>query len=158
MAGLAVTFAAFIVWGFLGSIPETVDISGTTLIREDGAMAVYSFLPIDETRTLSESMSVRISPDYAPREQFGYIFGSIRSISRSPVTAEMIRSQFGNDAQFLTLPPGNLIEVVITLEMTADGNPKWSKARGADIDVLAGSTCLMTVITGERRPVDLMFR
>ena len=158
MAGLAVTFAAFIVWGLLGSIPETVDISGTTLIRGDGAMAVYSFLPIDETRALSEGMSVRISPDYAPREQYGYIIGKIKSISRSASTADMIRCQFGSDAEFLTLPSGNLIEVVIEFETAADGSPRWSKTRGASIDVLAGSTCLMTVITEERRPIDLMFR
>jgi len=158
MAGLAVTFAAFIVWGLLGSIPETTDITGTTLIREGGPMVVYSFLPIDETRALSEGMSVRVSPDYAPREQYGYIFGTIRSISRSPVTADMIRDQFGSDADFLTLPPGNLIEVVVALETTAGGSPRWSKSSGASIDVLAGSTCLMTVITEERRPIDLMFR
>ncbi|MCL2663466.1 MAG: hypothetical protein FWE83_09100 [Oscillospiraceae bacterium] len=158
MAGLVVTFAAFIVWGLLGSIPETTDISGTTLVRGDGPMAVYSFLPIDETRALSEGMSVRVSPDYAPREQFGYIYGTIRSISRTPITANMIRDRFGNDADFLILPSGNLIEVVITLETTTDGTPRWSKTRGASIDVLAGSTCLMTVITEERRPIDLMFR
>ena len=103
MAGLAVTFAAFIVWGLLGSIPETIDISGTTLARGEGPMAVYSFLPIDETRALSEGMSVRVSPDYAPREQYGYIFGTIISISRSPVTADMIRNQLGSDASFENL-------------------------------------------------------
>ena len=31
LAGLAAVFAAFIVWGFLGSIPETVEITGTVL-------------------------------------------------------------------------------------------------------------------------------
>ncbi|MDR2590370.1 MAG: NHLP bacteriocin system secretion protein, partial [Oscillospiraceae bacterium] len=31
LAGLAITFAAFFVWGVMGSIPETVDIRGTAL-------------------------------------------------------------------------------------------------------------------------------
>ena len=158
MAGLAVTFAAFIVWGLLGSIPETTDISGTALIRGDGPMAVYSFLPIDETHVLSEGMSVRVSPTFAPREQYGYIYGKIQSISHSPVTAETLRNRFGDDAQLLSLPPGNLIEVVIAPETTADGSLRWSSSRGADVDVIAGSTCLMTVITEERGPIDLMFR
>jgi len=158
MAGLAVTFAAFIVWGLLGSIPETVDISGTALVRGNGPMAVYSFLPIDESRALSEGMSVRVSPNFAPREQYGYIFGTIRSISRSPVTAETLRSQFGNDVELLSLPSGNLVEVVIEFETAADGRPRWSRSRGAGIEVIVGSTCTMTVITQERRPIDLMFR
>jgi len=158
MAGLAVTFAAFIVWGLLGSIPETTDISGTALIRGDGPMAVYSFLPIDETRALSEGMSVRVSPNSAPREQYGYIYGTIQSISRAPVTAETLRNRFGSDVELLSLPSGNLIEFVIELETTADGRPRWSSSRGAGVDVIVGSTCLITVITEERRPIDLMFR
>jgi hypothetical protein len=48
LAGLAVTFAAFIVWGLLGSIPETVDISGTVLSVDENPAAVYCYLPIDD--------------------------------------------------------------------------------------------------------------
>jgi len=158
MAGLAVTFAAFIVWGLLGSIPETVEITGTALSPGDEPLAVYSFLHIDEAKPLSVGMSVRVSPDYAPREQYGYIYGRVGSVSSSPTTAEKLNEELGSDAGLLSLPDGNLIAVVIELETTGDGNLRWSSSRGAGIDVIAGSTCLMTVITEERRPIDLMFR
>ena len=158
MAGLAVTFAAFIVWGLLGSIPETTEIRGTALAVGGEPMAVYSYLPIDEIRPLAVGMSVRVSPEGTPREQYGYMFGTIQSISRSPVTVETLQARLGSDFNLLSLTSGNLIEVVIALETTADGNLRWSRSRGASLDVTVGSTCLLTVITEERRPIDLMFR
>ena len=158
LAGLAVTFAAFIIWGLLGSIPETVDISGTALSVDENPSAVYCYLPIDETKALSEGMSVRVSPGYAPREQYGYIYGTVKSIGRTPVTADRLQAELGDSAELLSLPKGNVIQVIVELETTADGNIKWSRSKGASLDVTTGSYCLLTVITSERRPIDLMFR
>jgi hypothetical protein len=51
-----------------------------------------------------------------------------------------------------------VIEVIIELETREDGTLKWSTSRGAGIDITPGSSCSLTVITSERRPIDLMFR
>ena len=157
LAGLAVTFAAFIVWGFLGVIPETAEVSGTALAPGDLPVAIYCFLPIEDTRFLEVGMKVRVSPDYAPREQYGYIYGSIQSISQTPVTAEGLKTELGGDVEFLFLPAGNLIEVVIGLETRHDGSLRWSTPRGAGVDLVIGSTCELTIIISERKPYELMF-
>ena len=158
LAALGVTFAAFFVWGVFGSIPETVDIDGTALTLADSDMAVYCFLPINETKQLEVGMSVRVSPSYANREQYGYIYGEIKSIGRTPVTANQLERELGSDIEFVSLPSGNLIEVVVELETNANGTLKWSTPKGASINVTVGSTCILTVITAERKPVELMFR
>ena len=157
LAGLAVTFAAFIVWGLVGSIPETVDIGGTVLAPNGEVMAVHSYLPIEDTKQLQPGMSVRVSPDYAPREQFGYIYGTIKSVGNSPVSADNLRAALGDSFDLIYLPQGNVIEVIVELEMQ-NGNPYWSTSRGTDIDVIVGTTCDMVVITAERKPYELMFR
>jgi len=157
LAGLAITFAAFIVWGVVGSIPETVDVTGTALSPGDNPLAIYCYLPIDEARQLEAGMNVRVSPDYASKEEYGYIYGTVKSVSRSPVTAERIQSSLGADFQFLSIPSGNVIEVIVELE-TRDGGLRWSTSRGASVDVTIGSTCILTVITAERKPYELMFR
>jgi len=97
LGGLAAVFIAFFVWGLTGSIPETANISGTAISVNETSMAVYCYLPIDEAKPLSEGMTVRVSPDYADKEQYGYI-------------------------------------------------------------VTEGSRCDLTVITNERKPIDLLFR
>ena len=157
LAGLALTFAAFIVWGFVGSIPETVDMYGTILAPGDNPKAVHSYLPIEATKFLEEGMNVRISPDYAPREQYGYIYGTIKSVGSIPVNEESLRSELGDSFELIYLPPGNVIEVIVELEMQS-GVPRWSTSRGASIDVIIGSTCLLSVITMERKPYELFFR
>ena len=158
LVALAVTFAAFFTWGMLGSIPETVDMIGTALAPEDSPMAVYCYLPIDATKILAEGMDVRVSPGYAPREQYGYIYGTIRSIGRSPVNAEQLLAELGEDMELIFLPEGNVIEVVVGLETREDGSLQWSTSKGASVDVTVGSGCVLTVITAERKPYELMFR
>ena len=157
LCGLMVVFAAFFIWGVTGSIPETANISGTALAPHERSMAVYCYLPISETKLLLEGMEVRVSPDYAPKEQYGYIYGKIKSISHSPVTADRIQAELGEHMKFLFVPSGNVIEVVIELE-TQDGGLKWSSAKGASVDLIDGSSCALTVITAERKPYELMFR
>jgi len=157
LAGLAVTFAAFIVWGVVGSIPETVQISGTVLAPESSELAVYSYLPIEDTKQIEPGMNVRISPDYAPREQYGYIYGTVKSVGRSPVNEDSLKAALGSDFDLIYLPAGNVIEVIVVLEMQS-GSPRWSTSRGATVEVIPGSTCSMDVITAERKPYELMFR
>ena len=157
LAGLAVTFAAFIIWGFAGSIPETVEINGTVIAPEGSVLAVYSYLPIEDTKYIEPGMKVRISPDYAPRESYGYIYGIVKSVGSSPVNEDSLRVSLGSSFDLIYLPSGNVIEVVIELEMS-DGRLRWSTSRGASVELITGSTCEMDVITSERKPYELMFR
>ncbi|MCL2109598.1 MAG: hypothetical protein FWH20_09685 [Oscillospiraceae bacterium] len=158
MAGLALTFAAFFVWGVMGSIPETVNISGTALAPENTPLSVYCYLSVNETKNLERGMNVRVSPIYAPPEQYGYILGTIKSIGLTPITEERLQERLGEDAELVSMPSGNVIEVIVELQTQDDGNLKWSTPKGASVDVLVGSTCALTVITAEHKPYQLMFR
>ena len=158
LGGLAAVFAAFFIWGVMGSIPQTSEIYGTALALDDVPMAVYCYLPIEETKAISEGMATRVSPRYAPREQYGYIYGTIRSVGSNPITRDTLQEEFGADFQYLSLPPGNLIEVIVELETMGSGTYRWSTSKGASVNLTAGSICELTVITAERKPYELMFR
>lgn len=157
LGGLVVIFASFFIWGFMGSIPETAAISGTALETDGNPIAVYCYLPIDETKNLSLGMEVRVSPNYAPKEQFGYIYGTIESIGETPVTSEMIKNIHGDDFAFLSVPDGNVIRVVVVLR-EQDGILQWSAPKGSSVNLTVGSTCELTVVTSERKPYELLFR
>jgi len=161
LAGLAITFAAFLTWGLTGSIPETVEITGTTVKFEGddySYMFVYSYLPVEYNKLLVEGMQVRVSPNYAPREKYGYIYGEIIHESDSAVDIEQLKISMSTDFHLLDIPDGNVIEVIIMLETTSDGRLHWSTFLGDSVDVISGSTCHVSVITNERRPIELMFR
>jgi len=161
LAGIAVTFVAFFLWGIAASIPETVEISGTS-VNFDGDdysyTFVYCYLPVEYNNLIMEGMQVRVSPNYAPRERYGYIYGEIIHESDSAVDIEQLKISMGTDFYLLDIPDGNVIEVIIMLETEADGKLHWSTFLGNSVDVISGSTCHVSVITAERRPIELMFR
>jgi len=157
IGGIFIVFAAFFIWGFMGSIPETTEFTGTALITDNGEMIVYSYVTIDDARRISEGMDVRISPDYAPKEQYGYIFGTVACVGETPVNTDSLRDIFGDDYKFLYVPTGNVIEITVIPNL-ADGKIHWSTSRGMSVDVTVGSTCVVTVITEQRRPYELFFR
>ena len=158
LGGLAAVFIAFFIWGATGTIPQTAEIHGTTLTPNDAPMAIYCYLPIDETKVLSAGMVTRVSPGYAPKEQYGYIYGAIKSISSTPIRADNLQENLGEDVELLSLPAGNLIEVIVELETTGEGMYRWSNSKGASVNLTDGSICAITVITSERKPYELMFR
>ncbi|MCL2249261.1 MAG: hypothetical protein FWC13_08315 [Oscillospiraceae bacterium] len=157
LAGLAITFAAFFVWGFMGSIPEMTEFDGTMIEPGDNPMAVFAYLPIEETRLFSVGMRTRIVLDYAPPEQYGYIHGTVYSIGDTPVSRDKLMEFHGEDFPLLTLPPGNMIEVIIALD-SEHGEIIWSTAAGMGVEVIEGSVANVTVIVAERRPYELIFR
>ena len=159
LAGLAVTFAAFFLWGITGSIPETVEVTGTTLEFDmvDSPMFVYCYLPVEYSKLIEEGMHVRVSPNYAPREEYGYIYGKVVYESSTAIDIESLRVTMGADFHLLNIPEGNVIEVVVELEQQ-DGRLLWSTHKGDSVEVIVGSTCRVSIITAERRPIDLMFR
>jgi len=158
LGGLAVTFAAFIVWGLFGSIPEMVVVSGIALNPENAPIAVYCFLPIEDSRNLRVGMEARISPQYAPPEQFGYIYGEIRSIDSVPVTVDYLKDVLAEDYEYVNLPPGVLIKVVIDVIRDEYGQLEWSSHRGEDVELVLGAYCNVTIVTAERSPIDLILR
>lgn len=158
LAGLGAVLAAFLAWGIFGHILESVAIPGTAMRPAGQELEFRSYLPIDQGRPLLAGMDVQVSPDYAPRETYGYINAQVESVSSVPVTAAQVRDQLGSDADLLSLPDGNLIEVIVKPELDGGGNLVWSRPEGEAVDVLVGSSCTLTVITAERRPIDLLFR
>ena len=157
LGGLMILFAAFIIWGFMGSLPQTVTLTGTALAAGGEPLSIYCYAPIDDAIKLAEGMEVRVSPNYAPREQFGYIYGKIKSVGQAPVSVEKLKSALGGDFALLSIPAGNVIEVIVELE-AQDGALQWSAAKGASVDVAVGSTCTLDVVTSERKPYELLFR
>jgi hypothetical protein len=109
LLGLAVTFAAFAVWGLLGSIPDTVEIKGTARAYGDST-AVVSYLTVDEAFSLTVGLKVRVSPSYAPRK---HIYGRVTSIQPSE---NLTRVVVELDAEAALINGANCLMTVIINE------------------------------------------
>lgn len=144
------------VWVFCGTIPETVQLNGVAFAAPTGEQNVYCYVSLSLSKRLNEGMKVQISPDYAPREEYGYIFGTVERIGKTPVTERELQQTFGS-VQYVQglLPQGNVVEIKIAPEQ-AGANLVWSNQKGRGVEVTNGSNCNVLIVTQERKPYELI--
>ncbi len=158
LLGLFALLLAAGVWSFTGTIPDTVQLKGVAYVEQYDSDLIYAFVPLATSQKLTEGMSVQVSPEYAPREEFGYIRGVIESVGDGPVYEEDLLKRFGS-LQLIApiLPPGNPVEVRVRL-LREDGELLWSSSMGEGIEVASGSYNDLLIVVRERKPYELILR
>lgn len=155
LIGIFTILIAGAVWVFSSGIPKTVDLSGVAVTDSAGVQKVYCYVPIATSKRLSKGMDVQLSPDYADREEYGFINGKILSVGSEVVTQEYLTNKFDNPQLVLpsvsaAMKNGNVVEIEISLG-------KWSSEKGAAIKVTDGTVCSVSAIIGETKPYELIF-
>jgi len=121
---------------------------------------VICYVPASTAKKLSVGMEVQVSPDFASREEYGYMYGLITSIGQYPVTSDEVDSAMGgleNKSNFLS--GGSDIEVKINL--TVDPNSadliKWSNKKGENTQIGIGTNCNILIVVKKQHPIELIF-
>ncbi len=153
----ALLFAAG-VWAFTGTIPDTVQLKGVAYDESGDTDLIYAYAPLAVSMRLAEGMNVQVSPEYAPREEFGYILGVIESVGDGPVYEDDLLALFGS-MQLVDpiLPSGNPVEVRVRL-LREGGELRWSSQKGEGTTVAGGSYNQLLIVVRERKPYELIFR
>lgn len=156
LSGFFVIVLAVGVWACTGSIPDTAKFKGIAY-SQSGDLSIYAYIPLNDAVRLTDGMQVQISPEYAPREEYGYILGEIRSVDKQLIGERELLRRYG-DIDFLRglLPQGNFVEVIVALNRQ-NGKLQWSSKKGADITLEKGAYCNALVIIKERKPYELVF-
>jgi len=157
LSGLLAVLICVFVWAWAGSILETVQLIGVAYAHEGEGVTVYCYVPMNVSKRIDAGMNVQISPDYAPREEFGYILGKVESVGGKPVTEDEITQTFGNInyvMEFIT--GGNMVQVKVVPEQEK-GRLKWSNKKGENVSVTNGSYCDLLIVVKERKPYELIF-
>ena len=145
------------IWLFSGGIPKTVDLQGVVATNIEGERKLYCYVPISMSKRISNGMKVQISPDYASREEYGYINGVVTNVSKDIVTSDSLMSEFGdaqvviNNVKNAMTTYGNVVEVEVALG-------DWSNEKGKNVDVTDGSDCSASVIVGETKAIDFIIK
>lgn len=121
---------------------------------------IICYIPTSTAKKLQEGMEVQVSPDFAPREEYGYMLGNITGIGTYPVAEADVLSAVGSQqyAEGL-LPPVNSVEVRITLTVDPDSenNMKWSNQKGESLPLAIGTKCNLVIVVKNYRPYELIF-
>ncbi|MCL2218957.1 MAG: hypothetical protein FWC23_00810 [Chitinispirillia bacterium] len=160
LAGFVAIMCAAGIWAFTGTIPERAVLRCVVVAEADG-LNLYAYVPFTVSKRLTERMAVEVSPDYAVREEFGFIHGNVAGIGSRVVGGEHLERRFGSVSFVRGILPseaeGNFVEVKIALERDG-GGLKWSNPKGADVTLESGAFCTGVIVINERRPIELFIR
>jgi multidrug efflux pump subunit AcrA (membrane-fusion protein) len=133
--------------------------AGDTVARiEPPAAQIQAVVFVDAatgTRIAADKQA-RVSPSTVKREEYGFMIGTVQSVSDVPVTAERFNSIIPNQALFQDLVgQGSKLEMRATLQ--ADSSTpsgfKWSSSTGPPFKVLSGTRVSVSVVVDQTRPI-----
>ena len=145
-------------WAFLGTIPETASLHGIAFAPEGSTPVVYGFVELKTARRLKPGMAVQVSPDDAPRDEYGFIYGKVTRVGQKPATDAELGAAFRSSDLDKDLLPKVRRPVLVEIELEqSDGRLRWSNRTGAAVDFASGSDCSILVVTRQRSPYQLVF-
>lgn len=149
LVGIFTILIAGVVLMFSGGIPKTVPLQGVVATDLNGEQSVYAYVPISTSKKIKENMAAQISIDYASREEYGYINGTVVSVGDEVVTEDTLRKKFSNPqivvpAVSQAMQSGNVVQIQVSI-----GN--WSTDKAKDIEITDGANCNLDVVVGETK-------
>lgn len=121
---------------------------------------ITAFAMQSEAKRLKKGMLVQISPDFAPREQYGYMEGVITKITNYPSKLSETVKRFGgfvSETDLSGLENNIEIKILISADFKSKNLKKWSNPKGEALNIDVGTKCNIAVILDRVKPMDLFF-
>lgn len=120
-------------------------------------LVVYAYLPQDEAKEAQVGDRVQISTSVAPSSQYGFVLGQVAGIAQIPTTQERLTSIVRLQTVLGSINQlGPVFEVLVRL----DRDPRtpselaWSIGQGPPYSLSIGTPASVSVVTGERAPIN----
>lgn len=125
----------------------------------DNSLLAHVFVPPMYGKTINAGMQVHLALDQANPDDYGYLLGTVSSISLYPKTEAALANDLQNSSLISMMTrQGAPFEALVTLT-TNPKNPNqylWTKETSSKIDVSPGSLCTADIITAKQAPITLV--
>lgn len=112
-----------------------------------------------EAKLIRNGMQVQVSPVQAKKDEYGYMVGTVQSVSRFPARPEEIMNQLHNPTLVKELTDSGA-PLRVLVELLPDASEakgyQWSTKRGGIVTIDEGTRCNATFIVRELRPISLV--
>jgi hypothetical protein len=149
-----------LIWGALGLI--TVKIAAEGIIIDGdriGQQKAVLFLHLDDKDRIKPNMTVHISPAGFPPLEYGYMVGTVRDITMSPLTNAKLTDVLKNEALVSLFSSGGPY-VMATVELQTSpqkpGGYEWTSSQGPANPISSDTLCQAYIITDEKHPISLL--
>ncbi len=123
------------------------------------ALQALLFIPAGEGKKVKPGMAAQIAPSVAKREEYGFMKGTVISVSGLPATDAAADSILHNDRLVGQLfQNGNPIIVTVELvpDKTTPSGYGWSTSQGPPTDVTSGTLAEGQIVVLRQRPITLV--
>ncbi|MEO8503308.1 MAG: NHLP bacteriocin system secretion protein [Acidobacteriota bacterium] len=132
--------------------------AGDKLVSLEAAEAPVSFIgfiPLAEGKKVTPGMEARISPSNVKSEEFGFMVGSIQSVSDFATTPEELKRTLNNEQLAQKFAETSPFQVVVapTLDPKSPSGFKWTSSLGPPIRIGSGTFCTVQIIVERRKPI-----
>ena len=117
------------------------------------------YVNLADAKKLKPGMLTYVYPSTVDKQEVGHIMGTVETVSNHVASTTEMKNQLGSDSLVESFEKnGPTVEVICTLQK--DNNTKsgyhWSSKKGTDIELTQGTMVEATIITEEKRPIDLL--
>jgi HlyD family secretion protein len=122
-------------------------------------LLLNAFVPAWGGKKVKPGMRAELTPAMVERAEYGYIVGTVRTVSPFPVSEESLHELIPNKGivELLTSQGATFAtEVVIEDDPATKSGYHWSTGRGPDLLLESGMFCNVRIITREQPPLTLV--
>lgn len=120
---------------------------------------IVCYVKLQDAKKLNEGMEAYIFPSTVNRQEYGHISGKVAKVENMVATKKSMNDVLGNDTLVADFEKnGPSIEVRFSMEAddSSTSGYHWSTRKGKDIQISPGTVVSVTVITEEKKPIDLL--
>lgn len=112
-----------------------------------------AFLPAEQAEIVQAGMQAWVSPSSAPRGQYGFIVGTVQTVSPAPATREQLIATLGDNtalADYL-LSSGPVQEIIVSLNPAdTPSGYQWTIGDGPDYPIASSTLAEVAVVKSNR--------
>jgi HlyD family secretion protein len=101
-------------------------------------------------------MQVRVSPSTVKVEEYGFLLGTVQTVSEFPVTPEGLRRVLRNDRlaeQWMGASAPIEVVASLTPDPATPSGYRWSSSKGPPTQILSGTLAAASVVVERRSPI-----
>lgn len=140
--------------------------AGTPLFKvknDEGAnqsnLSTVLYIPAENGKKIKSGMEALVAPSTIKPQEYGFIKGRVTYVSDFPVTQQGMLTSVKNDQLAkVFLASGPLFEVHVDFEKDSSSFSgfKWTSAKGPNLLVKEGTSCLGKITIKEERPITIV--
>jgi HlyD family secretion protein len=135
----------------------SLGMSLVSMEKTDQPLGVVAFIPV-VGQQVKPDFKVQISPATIKKEEYGFMEGTVRSVSGLPTTTQGMMSMLNNSLlveQLASRGAPFKIEIDLDTDPKTFSGFKWSSKEGPPDRIESGTVCEVRIVVREQRPITL---